>query len=224
MVSGPDWLAALGLVIPAATGLGGYLLAGRNEEARDLRAAARERATRQTALAERLDERKHTFILDTLLEMQEVLQLQMRATAKVILQDQKTLKEQGGLFQLPTEIDQEAYDRGVRFNHLRQRVLDDDLREGLAEFKDLLSRIETSAGVLNALPPDQAITILDGQLHELGDAYTPLNERVGKLIRGEIERTPPELDSQSAVTPPRHARLRFRRGSDRTQPRPELGS
>ena len=59
-----DAAACTAIVGPITTllgGLGGYWLAGRNEESRDRRAAGREREARRAALAERLEEQRHTF-------------------------------------------------------------------------------------------------------------------------------------------------------------------
>ncbi len=47
MSSTPVWYGVVSLVVPAGTGLCGYLLSGRNEEARDRRATEREPAARQ---------------------------------------------------------------------------------------------------------------------------------------------------------------------------------
>jgi hypothetical protein len=70
----PAWLAVLGLVVPAGTGLIGYVLAGRNEQARDDRAAKREAVARRASVRERLQEQSHAFQRETLLELQDALQ------------------------------------------------------------------------------------------------------------------------------------------------------
>jgi len=43
----PVWYGVVSLVVSAGAGLVGYLLSGRNDEARDRRAAEREQAARQ---------------------------------------------------------------------------------------------------------------------------------------------------------------------------------
>jgi hypothetical protein len=49
-----DWASLIAPITTMFSGLGGYWLAGRNDEARDKRAEARERAARQATLTERL--------------------------------------------------------------------------------------------------------------------------------------------------------------------------
>ncbi len=186
----PNWLEALAIIAPTFTGLGGYWLAGRNEEARDIRATARETAARNTLLAERLDERKHSFQLDLLLELQEVLQLEMRATSKAILQDLKTLREDGKIFQLPPHYSDESYDIGVTFTRLTVRVLDQALRDKLEDFHDFISKIAASFVILKDLPPSEAINSLESTMRELANNYIVLNAALGELLRKELGREP----------------------------------
>jgi CHASE1-domain containing sensor protein len=68
-----DWTGLAAAIAPVTTllgGLGGYLLAGRNEEARDRRIVERESRARKDALAERLEEDRHAFQRDTLVHLQ----------------------------------------------------------------------------------------------------------------------------------------------------------
>jgi hypothetical protein len=95
MTSVPDWLAVVGILVPAVAGLGGYYLAGRNEEERDLRTAEREETSRRRAFVERLEERRRGFQLDLLLELQDVLQKEVRATSKILMHDLRTLRNSG---------------------------------------------------------------------------------------------------------------------------------
>lgn len=190
MTNVPGWLAALGILVPGLAGLLGYWLAGRNEEARDQRTATREGVARHTALAERLDERKHEFQMNLLLELQDVLQRQVRVSAKVIRHDQRTLREQGKLSLLGPELNQESYETGVEFSRLLVRVLDDGLRRGLEAFHLLCSSIDVSVMGLKDRPPDEAIDRLDGHLRELTRGYSDVNEHLGILLRAELGRVP----------------------------------
>jgi len=63
------WAVIVGPITTLLGGLGGYWLAGRHDEARDRRAADREATARGAALAERLEEQRHTFQRDLLLEL-----------------------------------------------------------------------------------------------------------------------------------------------------------
>jgi len=80
-----DWTAIVGSVTTLLGGLGGYWLAGRNDDNRDQQAAAREEAARRESFAERLEEDRHTFQRDTLLELQDELQRLVRNTAQISL-------------------------------------------------------------------------------------------------------------------------------------------
>jgi hypothetical protein len=144
MTSVPDWLAVVGILVPAVAGLGGYYLAGRNEEERDLRTAEREETSRRRAFVERLEERRRGFQLDLLLELQDVLQKEVRATSKNLMHDLRTLRNSGTLTQLGLELSDESYEIGVAMNRLRVRVLDDDLRADLASFHEYVSSVEVS--------------------------------------------------------------------------------
>jgi hypothetical protein len=54
---------------------------------------AREESARRAALADRLEEDRHAFQRDTLLELQDELQRLARATTRILLQDERTVKE-----------------------------------------------------------------------------------------------------------------------------------
>lgn len=73
-----DLVATLSILGPAVTGLGGYWLAGRNEEGRDKRTSDREEAARRAALRERIYEERQNFQRDMLIELQEVLSVLRR--------------------------------------------------------------------------------------------------------------------------------------------------
>ncbi len=117
------WAAIVGPITTLLSGLGGYWLAGRNDDARDQRAAAREEAARRAALAERLEEQRHTFQRDILLELQDELQHLARITTRIAIQDRKTLKERGQLYLLPEEMSDEANQIVISVQRLRTRAL-----------------------------------------------------------------------------------------------------
>lgn len=129
MTNIPSWLAALGVTAPPVTGLLGYLLAGKNEEARDKRTALREDTARRAALQERLASDRQAFQREVLLELQDVLLLVVRGANKFLMTDMSTLRSTGTLTILPTDLSDETYEAGVRFTRIRERVLDGTLRE-----------------------------------------------------------------------------------------------
>lgn len=132
-------VAGIGALSTVTSGLGGtlggYKLAARNEEARDARAAKQQETNRNAALAERLQDRRHDWQRDVLLELQDELQTMTRVTMKILLQDQKTVREQGGVFQLPEGLGgDESLAAQVAVQKLQSRTLADDLRALVGEF------------------------------------------------------------------------------------------
>ena len=194
MTQVPNWLAALGILVPVATALGGYSLAGRNEEARDRRAADREKRARRESFGERQVERRHEFQRELLLDLQKVLQKEVRAVSRVMLQDQKTLREKGKLFQLPSGMSDEAYDAGLEMWLLHVRVLNDEVREELEKFHEHASGTEVSFAQVVDLPADEAATRLRAAFTELTDHYQAVNTMLGGQLRAELEWVPDWTD------------------------------
>lgn len=184
----PNWLAVLGLVVPAFTGLAGYFLAGRNDEARDKRASERERVAREVIRDERREDERHYFQRDTLLELQDVLQREVRAAARVIQHDQATLKSQGSFTQIPAELNDKSYDVGVAVNRLCVRLLSDELRAAVFDFHGFVASVGTAAVLRRTVTPDEASTRLEAQMDELSDRYTALNDLLGVNLRRELAR------------------------------------
>jgi hypothetical protein len=190
VTSVPTWLAAIAIVVPAATALGGYWLAGHNEEERDVRTADRERRQRQDLLAEKLDERRHTFQLELLLDLQDIVRRFARATHKLARFDQNALEKIGKTTLLGEDLDREVYDAGVDLGRLRVRVLDDELRALLATLHNRGTRLELAQFELDELGRQGVIDLLERQTRALGEVAVAVFERVGVLIRAELVRTP----------------------------------
>lgn len=187
------WSAIIGPITTLLGGLGGYWLAGRNEEARDQRAASREQVARRAALAERLEDDRHGFQRDMFLELQDELQRLVRNTAQIMLQDEKTIKLSGQMYLLAGDLSDQAMQITVSVQRLRSRVLDDQLRAAIGGFVGLCS----SAGIpLTEYPqgkvPDdqkaQALAKLRKQNTQLAEAYATLTELVGSHLRSELDR------------------------------------
>jgi uncharacterized protein YukE len=190
----PSWLAALGILAPVATAIGGYWLAGRNEEARDQRAAERERRARRESFGERQVEGRHEFQRELLLDLQVAMQREVRATAQIVLQDQRTLRERGTLNQLPPGMSEEAYDAGVNMWRLQVRVLNDALRNELEQLHEHAAGVEASVALVKDLPAEQAITRLKAILQELTSRYADVNALLGQHLRAELEWLPDWTD------------------------------
>ena len=188
----PNWIALLGLVVPAATGLAGYVLAGHNERARDERAAAREEMARRASVRERLEEQSHAFQRETLLELQDALQRLVRCTARVIFHDQKTLREQGKLTRLGEELDEESYEVGVMTRRLQERVLDAALRGAVEEFRRYVTEVEVSFVSVHDMKAEEGIRHLDGLQRDLVQHYVALSDQLGAALREELGWLPGE--------------------------------
>lgn len=186
MTNVPSWLAALAIAVPAGTGLLGYFLAGRNEEGRDRRTAAREAAARRAARAERLESDAHAFQRELLLDLQGRLHAVVRTTARIIFRDQETLRESGKMYQLGEELNQASFDAGINLRRAYERLLDDDLREHLAAFQKFAVEAETRCLQLRDAPPDCAIAQLDAEMSKVTESYLAVNELLGKAVRAAL--------------------------------------
>jgi hypothetical protein len=201
-----DWTAIVGALTTLAGGLGGYWLAGRNEEARDKRAAAREVQARREALGERLEEDRHNFQRDTLLELQEELQRITENVIQIMTRDTKTIKESGEI-QLGGSLSDENKRIAVSIQRLKNRVLDDELRQAVRDYGGLCSTYGLGE---HALPfpegkvPDArrvyALEQLDEGAKRVAFAYAKVTDMLGAQLRRELDRrylisAPPEPSS-----------------------------
>lgn len=186
MTTIPDFLAVLGLLVPAGAGLAGYGLAGRNERARDERAAEREGIARRASVRERLEEQGHAFQRETLLELQDALQRMVRCAAQIILHDQDALKQDRERPQLGEKLNNETYEVGVTTRRLQERILDTALREAVGQFRKHMADTETCFAVAWGMKAEEGITYLEGQLREVTMHYMELSELVGVALRTEL--------------------------------------
>jgi hypothetical protein len=191
----PNWIAVLGLIVAPVTGLLGYVLAGRNERARDERVAAREAIARRASVRERLVEQSHAFQRETLLELQDALQRQVRCAAKVIFHDQQTLKQHGTLTLLGEELNEESYRIGVTVRRLKERVLDPELRAAVEQFHSQVSALDASVVFVKDMSAEDGIKHLEGQLTNLTNHYIALSDRLGEALRGELGWLPEEAQA-----------------------------
>ena len=180
-----DWAGLIAPVTTLAGVLGGYWLAGHNDEGRDVRAAQREEAARVADYAKHLWDRRHEWQRQVLLDLQDELQRMSRQTFKVIQQDLKTVREHGKLFPLPEGIGgEESIAATVAVQKLRSRILADDLRAAVGDFVAFCTNAETAAHLLHKDDPRETLgAILDGFFIELGSRYPVLVEQVGEHIR-----------------------------------------
>jgi len=189
MADVPAWLAALGVIAPPASGLGGYWLAGRNDEARDERAAKREERARLVSREGQLEDERQAFQRDVLLELQDRLLAVTRTTTEVILQDRRTLKQEGQMYQLPEDLSQRNHEAGVALLRIRERVLNDDLRHELKPLQEFATETGVLSIQLREADADQAIAQLDAASAELARRHTRVNEILGRELRGVLGRS-----------------------------------
>jgi hypothetical protein len=180
-----SWAAIVGPITTLPGSLGGYWLAGRNDDARDRRTVAREESARRAALADRLEEARHAFQRDTLLELQDELQRLARATTRILLQDERTVKESGRLYQLPEGLSDEEFQIFTAVRRLWVRVLDPELRKTIEGFVDVCSRagFPTSGG-----DKDEILARLRRQQARVAESYSAVNDLLGERLRRELDR------------------------------------
>lgn len=187
----PDWLAIAGLLVPSATGLAGYVLAGRNDQARDDRAAKREVTARKASVRERLEEQRHAFQRETLLELQDVLQRRVRATARIVLHDRETLEKHGTLTAVGDDLDNETYELGVATRRLQERILDDGIRKAVGAFTERLTTAELPVAVQD-MSAEDGVKHFDRLLMSLTNDYLSVSGVIGEALRAELGWLPRE--------------------------------
>jgi hypothetical protein len=192
----PNWIAVLGLIVAPVTGLVGYVLAGRNERARDERATRREAMARRATVRERLEQERHAFQRETLLDLQDALQRQVRSVAKMILHDKRSLQERGALTFLGSELDAESYEIGVTVRRLQERVMDETVRRAVEEFRSHVTHVETSFATVHEMSAEDGVRHLDSLQHDLVQHYIALSDQMGKALRGELGWLPEETQPE----------------------------
>jgi hypothetical protein len=180
----PAWLAVVGVIAPAASGLAGYWLAGRNDEARDERAARREERARFVTREGLLEDERQAFQREVLLELQDRLLAVTRSATEVIMQDRQTLKQQGQMYPLlPEDLNQRNHEAGVALLRIRERVLNDDLRHELKALQQFATEVELRSLKLRETEVNQAIRELDDATLELASRHERVNQILGRELR-----------------------------------------
>src|ERR1700689_619453 len=105
-----NWVELAAVVASPIAALGGYVLAGFNDEKRDTRTLERERVARKEVDDLSRIEKARDFRMDVLLSLQDALQGYAIAMGKVSSFDHKQLREQGTLTKYPSELDEGARD------------------------------------------------------------------------------------------------------------------
>jgi len=188
------WTAIVGPITTLLGGLGGYWLAGRNDDARDRRAAERESNARRAALSERLEEDRHAFQRETLLQLQDELQRLSRNTAEGISQDRSTIRERGQIFIHPDNLSDEGRQIIVSVQRLRARVLDPELRSRVNDFINVCTAtwltltMEYPGGIVPDGEKEAALARISRLSLEMAQAYQQLTDVLGVHLRRELDR------------------------------------
>ena len=168
----------------------GFLLAGINEAKRDARAAAHQREVRaEERLAAAMNARQE-FQRETLLSLQDAIQLMTRLTGKTLVFDHMNARK-GLQTQLPEEYSDEIYANGVDVIRLRNRVLSEELRETITHFAEACRQISLTPSGYTDLSPETVESHANALYTHLDTHYKNTMDQLGTALRAELEWTPP---------------------------------
>lgn len=199
------WIALVAGIVGSGglSALGGYLLAGRNEEKRDERAAERD----QESLRERQADNGRVFQRDTLLELHDLLYRLNRNVGKAGHVDEMRYRKDGQFRRelLPDELSDDFTELVTSINRLRVRIFDPGLRDAVDQY----TKTVISAGMCSG----QRKAGDDGAQHaraerierEALDQYGKLEEMLGADIRSQFpgsDLTPLALPAPGAIVSP----------------------
>jgi hypothetical protein len=114
------------VIVSPLAALGSYVLAGFNDEKRDVRTSERESVARTEVDRLAQNEKSRNFRLEVLLSLQDALQEFAIATGKVNTFDYGQLRKVGELTRIPVDSDQRMHDALVNLRRLKERVPNDD--------------------------------------------------------------------------------------------------
>jgi len=176
-----DIWTVLPTAITGAASIAAYFLGGLNERRRDERVSARERAAREDDRAASAERSRNEFQLATLLELQESTRRLAQSTARTIIFDERTMKEQGQFTPRPGGFDEGGDENHIRFIQLSSRVLDDDLRKALEEFN--AAAMEMQMPPLGQMSKGQALKIMSSRFDSFSKKAGPIVELIGEKVR-----------------------------------------
>lgn len=183
-----DSVVIIQIMVAAATllaSLGGYLLAGLNERWRDARTLTRELQLRGAERESRRDDETHAFQRDTLLALQDSVQLMARLTGKAMHFDHMQARD-GKYTQLPDGLSDEMLANGIEVRRLASRVLDAGVRAAVDAFVDESARLSISPRYLEGVTGDDLENRAATCVMELNDGYEALTAILGEVVRREI--------------------------------------
>lgn len=180
--------------------LGGYVLAGINESRRDERATRRELELRALERDAHLDEAEHDFQRETLLALQDALQVMARLSGKAMHFDHMQARN-GSYTQLPEDLNNDLHANGVEVRRLASRVLDTEIRESVREFASASAQLTTSPKDLMGMSGERLEEYALTKGAEFTAVYEATSELLGNAIRAEIAWRPRIVGREVALRP-----------------------
>lgn len=160
-------------LVAVAFGFAGALV---TEVLRDWRATRREDRRRAVERDRIREDARDAFQRETLLELQEMVQRHLRANGAIHHHDVIESRRSGtwGRSRIPAELNDEDFETGTRLILLSSRVLDDETRTAVEQFKKLAASTVTHQSELES----------EGALSEMGELVAAqIHPRIGELLR-----------------------------------------
>ena len=165
--------------------LGGYMLAGRNEQRRDERTLRREIDLRKAERSAKLETDMQALQRETLLALQDAVQIMARLTGRALHFDHMQAR-QGNYTQLPDSLNEQIHANGVEVRRLVTRVLDPQVRQAVETFTSLTSRLTISPKDFEGLVGEDLESRAAAKLAALGTEHEALSEVIGNTVREAI--------------------------------------
>lgn len=142
--------------------------------------SARTEERRSTAIRDR-----HQFQLDTLLALQDAVQVMARLTGRSMHFDHMQARK-GEYSQLPPGYDAEMTANNLDVIRLRNRLLDDKLRNAIERFESAVAAATVPPVFFKGLSDDERELAANRLAREFGSEYTLVMGQLGTALRIEL--------------------------------------
>lgn len=179
-----DLIPAGALVVGGLLTIAGGVVREQYTSRRDREARAADRELAHEARAAERHVARVAFQRDTLLELQDAVLRLMRNTALLHIHHRKVYWENRTYAREkdPPELSDENREANAAVNRLRQRVLDDSLRQDVRAVQELCTQI-TMPTQLTGESDDEAARRANEQNVRLAHEYTDLENHLGEVLR-----------------------------------------
>ena len=168
---------------------GGFIFAGRAQRRADEHKDARDREFAAQSRAILLEDERHAFQRETLIDLQALLNQKARNAYLEIEADRKAVAEHGRFFQLPEGLSEAAFTTDLKFSHTVARVTNDTLRKELIHFKDFCAKVSVPPPCHESMSKGDLLDRQKTLLNELANMVNAINEMLGEYLRAELDRT-----------------------------------